>query len=915
MACSDQYQAPYVNRHRVIAGALVVLLVAPILVVRPPATGDAAPFSLMSGSPPAVSPDANLRLAPKKASGGNKSAKKAREDRKRESKAKSSPRKHSHDERKNNKGQRTGKQHAGKGNDDRKRGGSNGKKHDANRDKRHRAGKHRKPAKRQRERGQQQEACERAGSTWLPKVGLCTHGPDPAPPGVDITQRAPPLPASRARVAAEAIVCDGDGQSGSRVQVLYARAADVHSHYDAYLPSFRAWGSNVDAIVRGSAAEAGGGSRRVRFVTTPGCDIDVPEVVLSPSGDDTFQATITQLKSRGFDRTDRKYLVFVDTTSAGICGIGNQFIDDRPQQSNPNNSGPMFARVDAGCWSASHVPAHELFHTLGAVQNSAPNTSGFGHCIDEYDVMCYEDVPTTVLRIDCPDPADDDRLDCGHDDYFHPAPVEGSYLATHWNTADNQFLIGADPEPADTELPTLNWTSPVGNFQTHSTPGGAVALEVTASDNTEVSYVDFSWYDLGRSKRISIRADATAPYTATLNVGDLPPGNTPVFAAAYDPAGNTTEKNIWISKEGSNPPDPTPEPPDYLTLTITSPAGGAMLTAGVPVDVEVAVVNGSDETTVEVRSCPGNSCSWPGATSLGSDASAPYAVSWQPQSPGTFTLLARANDADKTMSDPVTVSVGIAATPTPTATETPQPTSTPTPQPTATPSPEPTSTPIPTPTFTPTPEPTSTPTPEPTSTPTPEPTSTPTPVPTITPEPTATFTPTPEPSATPTPEPSATPTPEATATPTPEPTETPTPVPTVTPQPTDTPSPIPQPTATPESTATPTPEPTPDPAPPTVAITAPRGGAKLKPRARITLVAAVAGGSGQAAVEFRMCPGVVCSWGGAEPLGSDSSAPYEMAWQAPKSGTVTFLAQAAADQTATSDPVTVKIKKKKKKGK
>src|SRR5690349_8063847 len=49
--------------------------------------------------------------------------------------------------------------------------------------------------------------------------GACTHGPDAAFPGLDVTTSVAPLSALAAAPAS--IVCDGDGQSGYRVQVLY----------------------------------------------------------------------------------------------------------------------------------------------------------------------------------------------------------------------------------------------------------------------------------------------------------------------------------------------------------------------------------------------------------------------------------------------------------------------------------------------------------------------------------------------------------------------------------------------------------------------------------------------------------------------------------------------------------------------
>ncbi len=113
----------------------------------------------------------------------------------------------------------------------------------------------------------------------------------------------------------------------------------------------------------------------------------------------------------------------------------------------------------------------------------------------------------------------------------------------------------------------------------------------------------------------------------------------------------------------------------------------------------------------------------------------------------------------------LTITGGVAPTPTPTPAPTATPTPVPTPVPTATPTPAPTATPTPAPTATPTPAPTATPTPAPTATPTPAPTATPTPAPTATPTPA----PTPAPTATPTPAPTATPTPVPSPTPTPGP--------------------------------------------------------------------------------------------------------------------------------------------------
>jgi hypothetical protein len=507
------------------------------------------------------------------------------------------------------------------------------------------------PTKRERARLWRQ-MCDAPGSIRLPKSQECTHGPDPAPPGVDITRSAPPLSPAAARRAQARLECDGDGQSGPRVQVLYAHAANVASRFAAYHASFQAWTADADTILQESAAEAGG-SRRFRFVTTAACAIDVQKVKLSTTGDDSFDNTITELKTQGFNRTDRKYLIFVDTTAAGICGIANLWPDDDPRQMNWNNYGPGYARVDAGCWGeppfgGGWTAAHELMHNLGGVQHSAPHTSRGGHCIDDYDVMCYSDTPYfPAMRIDCSSFAHESRFDCGHDDYFHPSPPAGTYLATHWNAANNRFIVGGGNGPDDAARATVSWTAPVGNGKTYRTSGGTVALKATASDDAGINRVEFWRFHDPTDKWILFSTDRSAPYGATLDVSQLPLGYNQVNVVAYDGIiWEWSTRYIWVERVKPAAP------------VITAPKAGAKLKPGATIAVTVSAPDAARPAIVEVRVCPGTSCRWSFATSLGKDTSAPFARAWQVPKKGTFTLLARITDASGTRtSKPVTVSV------------------------------------------------------------------------------------------------------------------------------------------------------------------------------------------------------------------------------------------------------------------
>ena len=320
----------------------------------------------------------------------------------------------------------------------------------------------------------------------------CTHGPDPAPPGVDPTVPQPlassaPGFTAAAEPSAQPVPCYGDGTSGKRVQALYVRPSDRPNRATEVVPLIRTWAADVDTVLNTSAASSGG-VRHVRFVTTADCALDVGQATVSPRGDDTIEATVTELAAQGYDRSDRKYLVWMDSTV--LCGVANYYIDDRPDGGNFNNGNPRVpgsvARIDSGCWGLASrgqsVETHELIHTLGGVQPTAPHATELGHCYDESDRMCYDDgTPGFTALLRCP--ADREAfLDCGHDDYFHASPPAGTYLATHWDTASSEFLESAAPAPPPPDMVTRLAgedrvaTALATSRDTYDKPGSATAV-------------------------------------------------------------------------------------------------------------------------------------------------------------------------------------------------------------------------------------------------------------------------------------------------------------------------------------------------------------------------------------------------------------------------------------------------------
>ena len=417
---------------------------------------------------------------------------------------------------------------------------------------------------------------------------LCTHGPDTPPAGVglglgatrpELERRAATgsYESTEAGYSASAltvpkIACIGDGRSGPRVQAIYARAKDRPNRYSTAVPLIAKFAAHADAYVNRSAAQVRSG-RRIRFVTE-NCKLKVLKVTLSRRGDDSFGNTVRQLANKGFNRSNRKYLIWMDANVPGMCGIGSTMPDDRATLTNDNNTLTGFARIDRGCWGGG-VEAHELFHTFGAVQNSAPHSNQAGHCFDEIDAMCYPDGSGVKMKVLCPS-ALEWQLDCGHDDYFNPRPKAGTYLARKWNTARSRFLeptVAPPTEPvvdlpgranrlaglkwavsaassasgnrriarwkwqalqlgSDTAVPQCRFSDPTvaaPKFWCSATVSGTFQMAVTVWDNTGLSNVKIVPVKLAEP---ATKRSTTLAVTVTPSGQQLPAGGGTVSVAA-----------------------------------------------------------------------------------------------------------------------------------------------------------------------------------------------------------------------------------------------------------------------------------------------------------------------------------------------------------------------------------------------
>lgn len=270
-----------------------------------------------------------------------------------------------------------------------------------------------------------------------------------------------------------------------KFKFIYARTADRPDRFDAAANFIQ----KSVATVHGYLLGVSGGTRTISIdlgtscgpmyvdlmaLTLPGSASDYQDIDGEVDSNTVITAIDTLVKY--LPGPPRHYVAILDQLqpAGSIRGAAYQALDDSPGPGNANNLKGLagFVATPEGALDQpvnSEFPRamlHEMAHTMGAVQSSAPNQTSAGHCTDGLDIMCYDDgspeaagysegVCTTggAAGINY-------SFDCNNDDYFNTNPAPGSYLATKWNVFDSKYLLKCvDADPYCTSVPSSKPTA------------------------------------------------------------------------------------------------------------------------------------------------------------------------------------------------------------------------------------------------------------------------------------------------------------------------------------------------------------------------------------------------------------------------------------------------------------------------
>lgn len=306
------------------------------------------------------------------------------------------------------------------------------------------------------------------------------HGTQPNPMQVSALEAGLPLTWCGTETGSDQTV-NATNDGAPKFKFFYVRASDqpdrftdVASQMQRAIATIHAYMLNVSGGQRTIAVDLGTSCGSlyadITSLTLPGSLASYQE----PGGevDQTKAMDAVKQIAAGISGPPRHYIFLLDQFEPTnyMRGLGSQAIDDSPGAGNHNNDPGLVAFVATPAGAIGQpvnaglpkVMLHEMSHTLGAVQSSAPHGTSAGHCTDGSDVMCYDDGspegaaysaavcgPNAALGIAQP-------FDCNGDDYFNPAPATGSYLATHWNVFNSSYLVRCTNSDPYCTLPASN---------------------------------------------------------------------------------------------------------------------------------------------------------------------------------------------------------------------------------------------------------------------------------------------------------------------------------------------------------------------------------------------------------------------------------------------------------------------------
>lgn len=403
-------------------------------------------------------------------------------------------------------------------------------------------------------------SCHLASGFWKVKLRdgstVITHGPDLTTTAKCCGKTDDELAADSAlmdSVTPRQPVCAANNPHGNySIIAILAWPSDVTRTKTA--DSFRSDIARIDGAFYQAAVESGSANGAdLVFACGTSSSVRVDEVQLpTASPDASFDTILSDLRATGrYDKANEKYLVFYNAgIGPGYLGQGTLHDDETASSSNANNAGPTYA---VAYNSSPDAMMHENGHTLGAVQQNSPFSTGQGHCWEDYDIMCYDDaydnnVPISGMVIDCSSPS---HYDCEHNDYFDAkigagqGVGTGDWLANHWNIGGcyDNWIVNRACTVTDTIAPVA--TAPVQTFPMNwqlGTTAVPVTLTWSGTDSGGSGLASYSLWQFTDGSTVPTQVPLPSALTTSVTRSLEPGHNYRFVVGAVDGAGN---RSAW----------------------------------------------------------------------------------------------------------------------------------------------------------------------------------------------------------------------------------------------------------------------------------------------------------------------------------------------------------------------------------